>query len=102
MKPSTFKKQNLKFVLQIFNNFTFAALVLLGKELPSPHYETTSAFIKIISTWWQIVNVKTPSKGMRFMKYRLELRKVENLKNFWNILDNGFKIGTQEVTILEN
>ena len=50
---------------QIFNNFTSAALVLFGKKLQIPHYETISAFIKIISTWWQIVNTKTPWKGMR-------------------------------------
>ena len=36
------------------------------------------------------------------MKYRLQLTKVENQENFWNVLYNGLKIGTQEVTILEN
>ena len=33
LNTSTFEKQNVKLVLQIFNNFTSAALVLLRKEL---------------------------------------------------------------------
>ena len=51
--------------LLIINNFTSAALVLLEKELQIPYYKATIAFIKIISTWWQIVNVKTFWKGMK-------------------------------------
>ena len=65
LNPSTFERQNVKLVLEIFNNFTSEALALLGKELQIPHYENTSVFIKIITTWWSIVNVKTPWKGTR-------------------------------------
>ena len=60
LNPSTFEKQIVQLVLQIFNNFTSAAVVLLGKELRIPNYKTTSVFIKIIVTWWQILNIKTP------------------------------------------
>ena len=60
LNPSTFEKQIVKLVLQIFNNFTSAVLVLLGKELRIPNYKTTSVFVKIIVTWWQILNIKTP------------------------------------------
>ena len=82
LNPSTFERQNVKLVLQIFNNFTSEALALLGKELQIPHYENTSAFIKIIATWWSIVNVKTPSKGTRLQNlYETPLTPDENSKS---------------------
>ena len=50
LNSSTFEKQNVKLVLQTFNNFTSAALVLFEKELQIPHYETKCVYKKIIST----------------------------------------------------
>jgi hypothetical protein len=29
------------------------------------HFEDTADFIKLITTWWSIINVKTPLKGQR-------------------------------------
>ena len=63
LNPSTFELQNVKLALQIFNNFTVEALMIPGENLNISHYANMSVFIKIIVTWWQIVNVKTPLKG---------------------------------------
>ena len=63
LNPSTFERQNVKLALQIFNNFTVEAVMILGENLNISHYANTSVFIKIIVTCWQIVNVKTPLKG---------------------------------------
>ena len=48
LNPSIFEKQKVKLVLQIYNNFTSAALVLFGKVLQIPHYETTRNYNLII------------------------------------------------------
>ena len=62
LNPSTFERQNVKLALQIFNNFTAEALEILREKTQNPFNSDTQAFIKIIVTWWKIVNVKTPNK----------------------------------------
>ena len=37
------------------------------KKCEIPHYADTSVFNSIISTWWSIVNVKTPLKGKQLV-----------------------------------
>ena len=71
LNPSTFERQNVKLALQILNNFTAEALMILGEKLKIPFYSDTQAFIKIIVTWWNIVNVKGTNKGKR-MKNNFE------------------------------
>ena len=56
---------NVKLVLQIFNNYLFHALRELGEKYEIPHYLDTAAFIKIVTTWWNIVNAKNPHKTIR-------------------------------------
>ena len=74
LQPSSLQRQNVKLVLQIFNDFVSQSLLSLGDKFNIPHYQDTSAFIKIITTWWQIVNVKTPKKGRRLnSKYQQPL-----------------------------
>ena len=51
-----------------------------------PYFENNSTFIKIITTWWQIVNVKTPLKGKRLQNvYEEPTTKNENCES-WKYL----------------
>ena len=65
LHPSNLERQNVKLVLQVFNEYVSQALIQLGAKFNILHYQDTSNFIKIISTWWDVVNVKTPRKGRR-------------------------------------
>ena len=62
LQPSNLERQNVKLVLQIFNNYVSHALRELGEKYKIPHYLDTAAFIERVTTWWNIVNVKTPIK----------------------------------------
>ena len=65
LHPSNLERQNVRLVLQIFNEFVAQALLQLGNAHDILHYQDTSAFISLILTWWEVVNVKTPHKGYR-------------------------------------
>ena len=78
LNPSTFERQNVKLALQIFNNFTAEALEILREKTQNPFNSDTQAFIKIIVTWWKIVNVKTPNKGKRLKNCFEEPLTMEN------------------------
>ena len=65
LNPSTFQRQNVELALQVFNNFTAQALTLLSKKAMISYSENASTFKKKITTWWQIVNVKTLLKSKR-------------------------------------
>ena len=65
LSPSNLERQNVKLVIQIFNEHVSHALHQLGQKFSFPHWENTAAFIKLIVTWWDIVNVSTPNKGNR-------------------------------------
>ena len=41
------------------------ALHEFGEKYEIPHYLNTAAFIEIVTTWWSIINVKTPYKTIR-------------------------------------
>ena len=78
LNPSNLERQNVKLVLQIFNNFVSQALLHLSDKFNILHYRDTSAFIQLISTWWEVVNVKTPKKGCRLNKYQQPIILSEN------------------------
>jgi hypothetical protein len=63
--PSTFERQNVKLVTQIFNDNVENNLLELGPSNNIRNYEDTARFINIIKRWWEVVNVKTPLKGLR-------------------------------------
>lgn len=63
--PSSIERQNVKLVLQVFNDSIVAALEQLGPKVCLSSYKDTSVFIALIVKWWDIVNVKTPLKGQR-------------------------------------
>ena len=65
LHPSNLESKNVKLVLQVFNEYVSQALIQLGAKFNILHYLDTSNFIEIISTWWDVVNVKTPRKGRR-------------------------------------
>jgi len=64
LNPSPFERQNVNLALRIFNDFVAQALVELGSKHNILHWPDTSVYIKIISTWRDVVNVKTPMKGL--------------------------------------
>lgn len=65
LSPSNLERQKVFLVLQVFNVYVAQALLALGPVHHIQNYFNTSVFIKIISTWWSIVNVKTSMKGVR-------------------------------------
>jgi hypothetical protein len=62
---STFERQNVKLVTQIFNDNVENSLLELGPSNNFGNYEDTAKFINIIKRWWEVVNVKRPLKGLR-------------------------------------
>ena len=62
LHPSNLERQNVKIVLQVFNEYVSQALIQLEAKFNILHYQDTSNFIEIISTWWDVVNVKTSRK----------------------------------------
>ena len=74
LHPSNLEHQNVRLVLQIFSEFVAQALLQLRNAHYILHYQDTSAFISLILTWWEVVNVKTPRKGYRLNnKYQQSL-----------------------------
>jgi len=63
--PSSIECQNVKLTLQIFNYHIVAALRDLGPKINLQNYSDTADFIEHICKWWDIVNVKSPLKGLR-------------------------------------
>ncbi|XP_037521544.2 uncharacterized protein LOC119398800 [Rhipicephalus sanguineus] len=64
LNPSNLERQNVNLALKIFNLSTITALTS-SKLAQLQHAKGTAEFIRIILTWWNIVNVKTPHKGQR-------------------------------------
>lgn len=62
--PSTIERQNVKLVAQVFSETTEQSLIELGPTQQIRNWKDTAEFIKIIRTWWYVVNVKTPLKGV--------------------------------------
>ncbi|XP_049964217.1 uncharacterized protein LOC126484667 [Schistocerca serialis cubense] len=64
--PSNLERQNVKLVLNVFNEMTVQGLLALGEHHHIESFESTAKFIKLICTWWNIVNVSSPGKDIRF------------------------------------
>lgn len=56
--PTTFERQNVNLVDNIFHESTIAALKTV------PEYLDTAIFLSIIKRWWDIVNTKCTVKGL--------------------------------------
>jgi len=57
LNPSTYVRQNVNLAVRVFTDFVAQALVELGSKHNILHWHDTSVYIKIISTWWDVVNV---------------------------------------------
>jgi hypothetical protein len=108
--PSTFERQNVSLSLKIFNPFVKEALLKFGTSLANS--TDTADFIDIISTWWKIVNVKTPLKGQRLQTpitpensddpKLVFLRKMNRWLDTWNSGDFPHKLTSQTHTALSH
>ncbi|XP_070377578.1 uncharacterized protein [Dermacentor albipictus] len=65
LNPSNMERQNVKLALKVFSLSTIAALETCGQRYALQHAAGTAEFLKVVETWWRIVNVKSPSKGRR-------------------------------------
>ena len=58
--PNNLERQNVQLVVRLFDEKNVAAL----KTMNLPGVSGTAAFLQQIMSWWHIVNVKTPDKGV--------------------------------------
>lgn len=63
--PTSFERQNVQYVCQIFNDHVANSLVMLNDKHNLRYGKETAEFLQIIISWWSVLNVKTPSKGIR-------------------------------------
>ena len=59
--PSNLERQQVSLALNIFNEFNVAALEMKTDET----CKQTACFIRVITAWWRIVNVKQSHKGVQ-------------------------------------
>lgn len=92
--PKNIERQNVKLVLQIFNMHTVEGLQLAGPLFNIDNYESTAEYIRIIVTWWNIINVKTLFKGQHKrnpfqepLTQSSDDDKVQFLNDFLNLLE---------------
>ena len=62
--PTNLERQNVTYALQLFDEKNIAAL----KEFKEIDASGTVLFMQQILSWWDIVNVKTPFKGIALRK----------------------------------
>ena len=60
--PTNLERQKVSLVLNLFNEFNVAALELQGQD--DEKCKQTASFIRLITAWWHIVNVKQSFKGL--------------------------------------
>ncbi|XP_049269019.1 uncharacterized protein LOC119382267 [Rhipicephalus sanguineus] len=95
--PTDIEKQNVKLALQVLNETVPPALREIGNKHNLYHVEGTAMFIEIITKWWKVVNVKTPSKGARLRDefqepvFSVEDRKIDFLYNFLDWMEEWKK-----------
>lgn len=63
--PTTIERQNVKLVLQVFNQSIVTALRQFGPRKNLISFEDTAIYLQIFCQWWDIVNTKTLLKGKR-------------------------------------
>ncbi|GFR28328.1 transposable element P transposase [Trichonephila clavata] len=63
LKPTNFEKQNVQLVLKIFEESNMTALNVLQDKLGYPEmFKDTAIFIKHVLAFWQIMDIKNPTK----------------------------------------
>lgn len=61
--PSSLEKQSVKLALQLFNKTVSTSLLDVGEAKNILNSSGTAQFIDIFSSWFTIMNVKSPNKG---------------------------------------
>ena len=61
--PSNLERQQITIVVNIFNDFNAVALKMCNKDRDND----TALFIRLITAWKRVVNVKQPGKGKLFL-----------------------------------
>ena len=80
LHPHSIEKQNVKLALRIFNESNVVALKCLGPDCEKlSNWNGTSLFIDIILKLWNMLNVKSVSKGWS--------KRLEDAFPFYNITD---------------
>jgi len=51
LQPSNLERQNVKLVLQIFNDYVSHALKESGEKFSIPNWHNTAAFIEMRTNW---------------------------------------------------
>ncbi|GFY32569.1 transposable element P transposase [Trichonephila clavipes] len=68
LKPTNFEKQNVKLVLKIFEESNVTALnILIDKLGYKEMFRDNAIFIKHILDFWQIMNIKNPTKRVKIL-----------------------------------
>lgn len=105
LSPTNFERQNVKYVLDVFNEHVIQGLLTLGNVHSIANHQSTAEFIRIILNWWNIVSVKSLFKDERFKNpmFRTLAPGQENflyLEKFLMWLDcwNDFKIVSNKLT----
>ena len=58
--PTNFEPQNVDYAVRLIDEKNISAL-----NMNADASEGTGAFLQLINKWWNIVNVKFPSKGLQ-------------------------------------
>ena len=84
INPSNLEKQNVKLVLQIFNEYLVQALLSKGEKCAYlDSYKEVAEFVDTITNWWTIMNVKSLDKGIKSKnKYAEPLTKASDSYKF--------------------
>lgn len=99
LHPTSFEKQNVKLVLNVFNDYVVKGLRSLGEKKEILYYKDTADFIEILVNWWSIVNVKNTTHGIHSrnefnspLTYSINDKKFIYLNNFIKWLENYGKM----------
>lgn len=87
--PNNLERQNVKLVLNVFNEMTVQGLLALGQDKGIDCFQSTADFIALICKWWNIVNVSSPYRDIRFrdvLQKPLSNPSDENFKFLENFL----------------
>lgn len=64
--PTSLERKNVKLALKVFSRSVLHGLLEFKLTNDMIDISSTAEFIRIICTWFDIANVKTPNKGKRF------------------------------------
>ena len=81
INPQPIEKSKVRLAASVFSESTRNAMSYYVKN-GYPQWEGTLNFLNLISKWWEYLNVKTTSKGVRKRDNNLDCLRKENLNEF--------------------